>query len=326
MDFHTPFGSPYTNGPAPSHLGGHFVCSFSDDSGYSSSDSDSPPYPFFDPDSSIYGDPDRFGHVSPWPRYQRATAFVNAQYSHPAAAFRPHHSYHGSSNETYDLTPPLPFEQQRCNYEYASQPNPTPSYHRGNRDREPNHTASLQDFRANATSSLNLNENGARLPDTLPPLSDRVVESETEASSSLPRSSTPIPYDASSPNNNNPELKTKAPPQSRSSRPTPSSFPPRNHRTTGENSPSAPSAARRDGPRHHHSSSSSPSPSSLKDGGQRRLADAWQQLYQERKEFEEEKRALERKGKCSSRRDGDGRGGKLDLDPDGMGKGGVAEG
>ena len=314
MDSHTPFGSPYMNGPAPWHLGGHFVCSFSDDSGYASSDSDSPPYPFFDPDSGIHGDPDRFDHVSPWPRYQQATAFVNAQYSHPAAAFRPHHSHHGSSNETYDVPQPLPFEQQRRSYGYPSQPNPTTSCHRGNRDREPRHTASLQDFRANTSSSLNFNEHSARLPDTLPPLSDRVVESETEASSSLPRSPTPIPHDASSPNNN-PEPKTKAPPQSRSSSPTPS---PRNHRRMDENPPHPPLVARRDGPRRHNSS--------LTDKGQRRLADAWRQLHQERKEFEEEKRALGTKGKCSSRCDSDGRGGNVDSDPDLLGKGGVAGG
>ena len=301
------------NGPAPWHVGGHFVCSFNDDSGYTSSDSDSPPYPSFDPDNDTHGDADRFDHVSPWPRYQQATAFVNAQFSHPAAAFRPHHPYHGSSYEGHNLPQPLPFEQQRRNYEYASQPNPTPSYHR-----EPSHTASFQVFRANTTSSLNFNEHSAHLPDTLPPLSDRVVESETEVSPSLPRSPTPIRRDAFFPNNN-PELKTEAPLQSRSSSPT-ISFSPRNLRRTGENSPPSASAARRDGPRHHHSSSS------LSDGGQRRLTDAWRQLYQERKEFEEEKRALKRKEKSSSRKDSDSRGGNLDPDPAGMGGGNESKG
>ena len=314
------------NGPAPWHVGGHFVCSFNDDSGYTSSDSDSLPYPSFDPENDTHGDADRFDHVSPWPRYQQATAFVNAQYSHPAATFRPHHLCHGSSNKDYDLPQPLAFEQQRRNYEYAFQRNPTPSYHRGNCDREPSHTASLLDFRVNTTSSLNFNEPSAHLPDTLPPLSDRVVESETEESS-LPGPSTPIRRDASFPNNN-PELNAKVPPQSRSSSPT-ISFSPRNLRRTGENSPPSSSAVRRDGPCRHHSSSP------LSDGGQRRLADAWRQLYQERKEFEEEKRALERKGSCSIRRkerlcskDGDSRSGKIDLslDTDRMGKGDVLEG
>ena len=295
------------NGPAPWHVGGHFVCSFNDDSGYTSSDSDSPPYPSFDPENDTHGDADRFDHVSPWPRYQQATTFVNAQYSHPAAAFRPHHLYHGSSNKGYELPQPLPFEQQRRNYEYASQRNPTPSYHRGNREREPSHTASLQDFRVNATSSLRFNDHNTHLPDTLPPLSDRVVQSETEEYPS-PLSSIPIPHDTSFPDIN-PELNAKVPPQSRSSSPT-ISFSPRNLHRTGENSPPS-SAARRDGPRRHHSSSP------LSDEGQRRLADAWRQLYQERKNFEEEKRALERKEKSSSRHD---------PDPDGMGKGDESEG
>ena len=308
MDFHTPFEGSDMNGPAPWHLGGHFFSSFNDDSGYASSDSDSPPYPFFDPDNDIHGDADRFDHVSPWPRYQQAAVLVNAQYSHPAAAFRPHHPYHGSSNKGYDLPPPLPFEQQRRNYEYTSQRNPTPSYHRGNPDREPSHTASFQDFRANTTSSLNFNERSARLPDILPPLSDRVVESETEESS-LPRSSTPIRRETSFPDDKQ-ELKTKAPPlQSRSSSP----ISPRIPRKMGENPPPSSSAAGRDGPCRHHSS--------LSDGGQRRLADAWRQLYQERKEFEEEKRALE------SRHNNDGRSGNLDPpDPDVLGKGDVSEG
>ena len=298
MDFYTPFAGPYTNGPAPWHLGGHFVCSFNDDSGYASSDSDPPPYPSFDPDNDIDGDADPFDHVSPRPRYQQATVLVNTQYSHTAAAFaafRPHHRYRGSSKKGYDLPQPLPFEQQGRNYEYTSQRNPTPSYHRGNRDREPNLTASLQDVRANTTSSLNFNEHGARLPDTLSPLSDRVVEIETEEESSLPRSSTPSRREASSfPDNNNPELlKTKLPPQPRSSSPTISfSSPPRNLRRTGENCPpsSSSSAARRDASRRHHCCSS---PSSS-DGEQRMLADGWRQLYHERKQFEAEKRAFDR--------------------------------
>ena len=306
MDFYTPFGGPYTNEPAPWHLGGHFVCSFNDDRGYASSDPDSPPYPSFDPDNDIDGDADPFDHVSPRPRYQQATVLVNAQYSHTAAAFaafRPHHRYRGSSNKGYDLPQPLPFEQQGRNYEYTSQRNPTPSYHRGNRDREPNLTTSLQDFRANTASSLNFNEHGARLPDTLSPLSDRVVEIETEEESSLPRSPTPVRRKASSfPDDNNPELlKTKLHPQSRSKSPTISfCFPPRNLRRTGENWPpssSSSSAARRDASRRHHCCSPPPSPSSFlsdSDGRRRILADAWRQLYHERKQFEAEKRAFDR--------------------------------
>ena len=210
MAFPTPFGGPYMNGPAPWHLDGHFVCSFSYDSGYTSSGSDSPPYPSLDPDNDIHEDTHRFEYVSPWPRYQ----FVHAQYSHPAAAFRPQHPYHGSSNETYILPQPLPFEQQRSNYQYyISQPNQTPSHHARNLNREPSPPASLQDIRVNTPSPLNFNESAARLP----PLNDRVVETETEVSSSpsLPHPSNPIPHNASPPYID-PELKTKTPPPPRS--------------------------------------------------------------------------------------------------------------
>ena len=302
MDFHTPFGAPYMNGPAPWHPGGHFSYSFNDDSGYVSSDSDSSPFPSFDTDDNIHEGIDQFDYLSPWPRYQQHTAFVNAQYLHPVAAFRLHHPYLASSIETYDLPPPLPFEQQRRNYGYASNPNPIPSYHRGNRDREPSHTAaSLQDFRANTHASLNFTEHGARLPTTLPPLHDRVVESETEISSSpLPRLSTPIRHDASFPDDN-PELKTKPPPQPKPSSPTISLSP----RKTGGNPPPSASAVRRDGPRRPHSSAS------LSDRDQRRLVDEWRHLYRERKAFEEEKRALGRHihERCPSRHDGGGCGG-----------------
>ena len=297
MDFHTPFRGPYMNAPASWHLGGHFIYSFNDDSGYASSDSDSSPFPSFDTDDTIHAGIDPFDHVSHWPPYRQNTAFVNAQSFHPVAAFSLHHPYHISSNETYDLPPPLPFEQQRRNYQYTSNANTSPSYHRGNRDREPSHIASLQELRANTHASLNFNERSARLPNSLPPLHDRVVESESEVSpSSLPRPSTPIRHDASFPDDDNPELKTKH----MSSSPTLSS-PPRTLRRKGEGA----SAARRNGPRRHRSS--------LSDAGQRKLADEWRDLYRERKAFEEEKERHKNYPSCP---ESEGRGGKLGSDTD----------
>ena len=215
---------------------------------------------------------------------------MHAQYSHPAAAFRPQHPYHGSSIETYILPQPLHFEQQRRNYQYISQQNPTPSHHARNLNREPSPPASLQDFRANTPLWLDFNESAARLPDTLSPLNDRVVETETEVSSSLPHPSTPTLQDTSFPNNNNPKLKTKTPPppRSESSRATPSSF--FSLRRTGEDAPFSPAAAA--GPSCHHASSSSFLRRGAR-GGWRISGGGC--MRSERKAFEGEKRVLGRK-------------------------------
>lgn len=266
MEPFTPFASPYANGPPPWHHGGHLDRSFHDDSGYASEDSDIVPFPLSDPDH-ILDDIDQVNPESPRPRRHRAAAFVDAQWSRPAA-FRAYHPLDGSLNDngrTYDLPQPLSFEQQRNDYEPGPPLKPTAFYNHENFGREPGYTASQWNLEEDIPP-LDFEEHSARVPDDLPSLSNR-IESETDPS--LPSSSS-IRHESPGP-----EAKMKAP-ESRGSK---TSAQP-GHRTE---SPMRSSARRqRQGQ------------SSRRDA---QLATAWQQLYQERTELEKERIALRKKDK-----------------------------
>lgn len=191
MAFFTPFAAPYVNGPPPWLHGGHFDRPFHDDSGYASEDSDSVPLSSLDPDS-LYEDNDPLDQYPPWTGRHRAAAFVDAQCSRPVA-FRtcnPLHDPCNDSHRTYDLPPSLPFEQQQ--HRYNNHPDPwldptTTSYHREHFGREP---AFRRDLRATAPP-LDIEEHRSRVPDTLPPLDNR-VESESETEHSPPSSSSSL--------------------------------------------------------------------------------------------------------------------------------------
>lgn len=304
MAFFTPSAAPYVNGPPPWPHGGHFNRLFHDDSGYASEDSDSEPFPpLLDPDS-MYEDNDRFDQYPPCTRRHRATAFVDAQWSRPVAlrTCHPPHDPCNDSRRIYDLPPSLAFEQQQ--HRYSSQPdawlNPTTtSYHREPFGCEP---AFRQDLGA-TTSPLDIEEHCSRVPDTLPPLNNR-VESEREQSlhfSSSSSSSSPIQHHSPSPSRSA-DVKTKTPPS-------PAFAAQCVHRPSSSSSSSAPLSDRQH--QHHHLS---PNRYYHDEGEEEEeekyLATAWQQLYRERKALEREKRALEQhmgRWPCSNSSDNNGR-------------------
>ena len=270
MDHFTPFASPYANVPPSWHHGAHFDSSaFHDDSGYASEDYEFLPFLSLDPDK-IHFDNNQVDRDFPRARHHRAAAFVNAQWSHPTAsrAYQPSHDPLNDSWRTYDLPQPLSFEQQRNNYASGSRLKPATFYNPENFGPEHGRTPSRWDLEEN-TSPLDFEEHRARVPNTLPSLSNR-IESETDRSSS---SSGSIRHGFHSP-----KAKSKDP-QFRGS---PTSAEP-HHRTTH----SVRSSARSQ--RQHQSPS--------RDA---QLAIAWQQLYQERTEFEKEKRALRKKKKAKA--------------------------
>ena len=171
MHFHTPFTSPYVNRSPPGYHGGHFVCSFHDDSGYvseesdSDSDTDNAPSLPFGPELP-QGEDDQFAQGSLWTQHHRAAAFVDAQWSHPTT-FSPCLPYDDSLNDsrrTHDLPRSLPFEQQRSNHQSSLQLEPTITRNceYETLGREPSHPASGQDFRP-ATSPRSLDEDTARI-------------------------------------------------------------------------------------------------------------------------------------------------------------------
>ncbi len=181
MDHFTPFASPYASVPHSWHHGGHFDSSyFHDDSGYASEDYEYLPFISLDPDKT-YFDNNQVDRDFPRTRHHRAAAFVNAQWSHPTAsrAYHPSHDPLNDSWRTYDLPQPLSFEQQCTNYASGSRPKPAAFYNPENLGR---HTASRWDSEENI-SPLDFEEHRARVPDTLPSLSNR-IESETDRSSS----------------------------------------------------------------------------------------------------------------------------------------------
>ena len=264
MEPFTPFASPYANGPPPWHHGGRFDRSFHDDSGYASEDSDIVQFSSSDPAHILEGT-DQANRDSHRTRRHRAAAFVNAQWSRPAAfrAFRP---LDDSINDNpYDLPQPLSFEQQRNDYETGPRLMPTAFYNREDFGREAGHTAPRWDHEENIPP-LNFEEHRARVPDDLPSLSNR-IESETETcslSSSSTRHESPSP-----------EAKLNTP-QFRAS----TTFAQPGPRTESSMRWSARRPCRDEPPSRDV-----------------QLATAWRQLHQERTDFENEKRAVRKQWK-----------------------------
>lgn len=266
METFTPFARPYANDLPSWHHGGHSDRSFHDDSGYASEDPDILPYPSLD-SNHIYNDTDQVNHDATRMRRHRAAAFVNAQWSRPAAS-RACHPFGDPVNDdprTHGLPQPLAFEQQRNNYESGSRLKPTDFYNRENFGRGPDHKGSWWDFEEKIPP-LDFEEHRARVPDTLPPLSNR-IESETDRSSA---SSSSIRHGSPSP-----EAKQKAS-QSRGFTISAQT----GHRTES----SMRSSARR------QRQTQSPSHDA-------QLAAAWQHLYEERTKLEKEKKGLRKKEK-----------------------------
>ena len=281
MEHSTSFTSPHANGPPSWHRGKHLDRSVRDDSGHASEDSDSVPFLSLDA-SGASRDTDQSDHDLPGPRPHGAAAFINAQWSRPAV-FRACRPFHDSPNNSwciYDLSQPLSFEQQRNSYEPGSRLPLTISSNREDVGREPCSTPLEWHFEE-YMSPLDFEKHGARVPNALPSLSSR-IESETEHSSlsmSSIRQDYPIPeVELTTPQftgstmSARPDYKTETPMRS---------------------------SARRQG---QHQSSSHDA----------QLAAAWQQLYHERTELKNDKRALRKKEKSllqrsdwlySSRRD-----------------------
>ena len=267
MEPSIPFASSYySNSLHPWHHGGYLDDSFYDDSGYASEDSALVPFSSVDP-TLIYKDTDQDYHDSPRTRRHRAAAFVSAQWSPPAASRACHlHSSINDSRRSYDLPRPLSFESQP-NYrgsEYQREPSTTCS--RENFGRDSGHTTSQWDFEENI-SPLAFEEHRARIPDTLPSLSNR-IDNETDHSSPCPSS---VQHGSPSP-----EVTSRAPQTRNPTRSAQSDY-------KSENS--------------MHSSTGHP-PQKYTSSRDAQLAAAWQQLYHERTELEKEKRALRKKKKC----------------------------
>ena len=276
MEPSTAFAGPYANGLPPWHHTGYLDRPFNDDSGYASEDSDSTPFLSLDPDND-HEYSSHVNHGSPWMQRPRAAAFVSAQWSHPVAfrACPPFHDSFSDSSKIYDLPQALPFEEQPMNYELGSRAKPTTSYNRHEIfDREPDHTASWWDLEEKA-SPLGFEEHRARVPDALPSLSDRVIQSETDHY--------PVPPNSLRHNSQNPEVKlevlqslgpiTSARPDDRNGNMMPSSAQPR--------------------PQCQYQYPSHDA----------QLAAAWRQLYQERTELEKDRRALRKREKSLLQRE-----------------------
>ena len=271
MEPSTPFAGPDATSRPSWHHGGHFDHSFHDDSGYASEDSDSVPSLSPDPDI-FHEDIDQFDQAPPWTPPHRAAAFVNAQWSRPAAC-RTCHPIHDSFDDSwraYELPHPLPFEQQRNKCESGSWLKPSTCHNRGICGRRPGFTASRWDDPEEDISPLDFEEHRARVPYTLPSFGNR-IESETEQSSP---SSSSIRHNISSL-----EVSSKAPPSE--SLPKPSQPDPR----TKNPMHSPPQRQCQFQPSSHDA----------------QLAAAWQQLYQERMELDKEKNALKQNQKSSLR-------------------------
>ena len=257
MEPFTSLGGTYGHGPPSWHHARHFDPSFYDDSGYSSEDSDRVEFPPLSPEQN-YRNTDQLDNAIPKTRRHRASAFVGAQWSRPAD-LRPYYRSHNSSNDSwraYDLPRPLAFEQQRNSYEPSSRPKP-PAYHdRETFGREPAPPASRWGLEENI-SPLDVEDHRARVPDTLPSLSNR-IENDTDPSSP--------PFDSIPPFFPTPRIDPKAPSSSRG------------YPTAAPGQIAESLSARRF--RRNQSSSRDTA-----------LAAAWQQLYEERLELEKEKRA-----------------------------------
>lgn len=256
-----PFASAYANRLPSWHYGGHFDRSFHNDSAYASEDCDFVPFPSLDL-NQIYEDTDEVDRDSPRTRRHRAAAIVNAQWSRPAVsgARHPLDDSFDDNWRIYDLPQPLPFEEQRYIYDSGSRLRPTAFYDRENFGREPGHAASWWGSEE-SIPALEFEEHRARVPDALPSLNNR-IESGT---------------DRSSPSSISTRHGSRSPEEvSQSGGSTTSTQP--DHRTRS----SMRSSARR--PRRNQSSSRDT-----------QLAAAWQQLYHERTELEEGRRALRKK-------------------------------
>ena len=269
MEPFTPFAGPCANGLPPWHHSGHLDHPVNDDSGYATEDSDSAPFLPLDPDN----DHEYTSHVNhglPWMQRHRAAAFVSARWSHPVAfrACPPFHDSFNDSSRTYDLPQPLPFEEQPINYVSGSRLKPTTSYNLELFEREPGQTASCWDLEEKA-SPLDFEEHRARVPDALPSLSDRVIQSETDHYPFPPNS---LRHDFASP-----KVKFEAL-QSLGSI-TSTQLDDRNGNLM--------SSSARPRPQCQHQYS----------GHDAQLAAAWRQLYQERTELEKDRRALRKKEK-----------------------------
>lgn len=239
--------------------------------------------PFLSLDASgASRDTDQSDHDPPGPRPHGAAAFISAQWSRPAVsrACRPFHDSPNNSWWIYDLPRLLSFEQQRNSYEPGSRLPSTTSSSREDVGREPYSNPSEWHFEE-YISPLDFEKHRACVSNALPSLSSR-VESETDHSSPLMssiRQNYPIP-----------EVKLTTPQSTGSTMSVRSDY---------KSEIPMRSSARRQG---QHQSSSHDA----------QLAAAWQQLYHERTELENDKRALRKKEKSllqrsdwlySSRRD-----------------------
>lgn len=264
MEPFSPFTSPDVNGLPSWHHGGHVDRSFNDDSGYASEDPDSVPSLSSNPDI-IYRSTDQVGRGSFRTRHHRAAAFVNAQWS-PPAAFRAGPLFQGPFKDNWRsccLPPPLSFEQQRNDYEAGSGVRSTAFHNSENFHRERGRPASWYTS-GEHVSPLDFDKHKARVPNTLPSLNSR-IQNETDRPS---LSSSSIRHGSPSPEVIPEALQFRGPTT------------PGQHVHRGESS-MRPSARYQ---RQHRSSSHDA-----------QLAAAWQQLYQERTELDKEQRALKRK-------------------------------
>ena len=275
MEPSTAFAGPYANGLPPWHHTGYLDRPFNDDSGYASEDSDSTPFLSSDPDHDHeYTNP--VNHGLPWMQRHCAAAFVSAQWSHPVAfrAWPPFHDPFNDSSRTYDLPQALPFEEQPNNYELGSRLKPTTSYNRREiLDRGPGHTTSPWDLEEKIWP-LDFEEHRARVPDALPSLSNRVIQSETYH---YPPSPNSLRHNSPSP-----EVKLE----------------------TSESLNSITSAQSDDRNGNLMPSSAQPRPQCQHrySSHDAQLAAAWRQLYQERTELDKDRRALRKREKSLLRR------------------------